>query len=294
MMHVPDGTELLQATTTGILLGGLFAVTALGLSLVLGVMRLVNLVHGEFVVIGAYLASLFLGAAGVDPLLSLPVVALGCAALAYPMHRVLLRPLAGHGPEAPLLTTFALSVIAQNLFILAFTGDTRSIDRPYTRSNVDLGGVTIPTIYLIAFGISAAVFVAVHLVVTRTAFGRRLRAGSEDPQAAVVLGVNTGRLHATTYALGGAVAGLGGGLVGMTFSFTPTSGSQYLLTGFAVVVLGGLGSVVGTAVGGILLGAAEAWGALLFGDGYRLFVGLVAFLVVLAIRPQGLFGRVAT
>jgi branched-chain amino acid transport system permease protein len=290
-MHAPNATELLQAGSTGLLLGGLLGLTALGLSLVLGVMRLVNLVHGEFVIGGAYLAALLLDAAHVDPLLSLPLVAAVAAGVAYPVQRLLLQPLARHGAEAPLLTTFALSVIAQNLLILWRTGNTRSIDRPYTRSSVDLGPVTVPTIYLIAFGISAAVFVAVHLLVTRSAFGRRLRAGSEDPEAAAVLGVRVGRLHATTYALGGAIAGLSGGLVGMAFSFTPTAGTPYLLTGFAVVVLGGLGSVAGTAAGGLLLGLVQALGALVFGDGYRLFVGLVVFLILLAVRPQGLFGR---
>jgi branched-chain amino acid transport system permease protein len=215
------------------------------------------------------------------------------AGVAYPVQRLLLQPLARHGAEAPLLTTFALSVIAQNLLILWRTGNTRSIDRPYTRASVDFGPITVPAIYLIASAISAAVFVAVHLAITRTAFGRRLRAGSEDPEAAAVLGVRVARLHAATYSLGGAIAGLSGGLVGMAFSFTPTAGTSYLLTGFAVVVLGGLGSVVGTAVGGLLLGLVQALGALVFGDGYRLFVGLVVFLILLAIRPQGLFSRAA-
>jgi branched-chain amino acid transport system permease protein len=291
-VNLPTGLELAQSTSTGLLLGGLFALTALGLSLVLGVMRLVNLVHGELVILGAFLAYWVFDSTGLDPLLAVPLVALLGAAVCYPVQRVLLQPLARHGEEAPLITTFALSVIAQNVLILVFRGDTRSIDRPYTRSTVHIGSVTIPAIYLISFGISMAVCLAVHLLVTRTAFGRRLRAASEDPEAAAVVGVAVAGLHARTYALAGAVAGLGGALVGMCFSFTPTSGTEYLLTGFAVVVLGGLGSVVGTVLGGIGLGLAESWGAVVFGDGYRLFVGLVVFLVFLAVRPQGLFGRV--
>jgi branched-chain amino acid transport system permease protein len=290
-MHLPDLAEVIQAIVDGVLLGGLFALTALGLSLVLGVMRLVNLVHGEFVVVGAYLAAVLLESTGVDPLVSLPLVAVLTGALAYPLQRVLLQPLARHGEHAPLLSTFALSVIAQNLLIAGFTGDTRSIDRPYTRSSVELGPLTMPTIYLIAFAACAVVSLAVHLLVYRSAFGRGLRAASEDPQAAAVVGVRVARVHARTYALGGAIAGLGGALVGMAFSFTPTSGTEFLLTGFAVVVLGGLGSVKGTVLGGLLLGVTESSGALVFGDGYRLFVGLLMFLVVLAARPQGLFAR---
>jgi branched-chain amino acid transport system permease protein len=292
-MDLPGPIEVVQATATGVLLGGLFAMTALGLSLVLGVMRLVNLLHGELVVVGAYLATVLLQWAGVDPLLSLPTVALIGGGLAYPLQRLLLQPLARHGEHAALLTTFALSVIAQNLLVAGFTGDTRSIDRSYTRSTLHLGAVTLPTIYLIGFAISLGVSAGVHLLVTASAFGRRLRAASEDPEAAEVLGVPVARLHAATYALGGGVAALSGALIGMTFSFTPSTGTPLLLTGFAIVVLGGLGSVRGTLLGGIVLGVAESWGALAVGDGYRLLVGLVVFLLLLAVRPQGLFGRAA-
>ena len=290
-MNVPDLQELLQATATGLLVGGLFSLTALGLSLVLGVMRLVNLVHGELVIIGSYLSYVLLARFGLDPLMALPLVAVLAGGLAYPIQRVLLQPLARRGEETAMLTSFALSVIVQNLLILWLTGDTRSVDRSYTRATLDLGPVTVPAIYLIAFAIAVAVSAAAHLLVTRTAFGRRLRAGSEDAEAAAVVGVHVPRLHARTYALAGAIAGLSGALAGMAFAFTPTSGGEYLLTGFAVVVLGGLGSVVGTAVGGLVLGIAEACGALLFGDGYRLLVGLTVFLVFLAIRPRGLCGR---
>lgn len=292
-MNAPDLNELLQATSSGLLLGGLFALTALGLSLVVGVMRLVNLVHGELVLIGAYLSFFLFSNLAIDPLLGLPLVAVAAALLAAPIQRVLLQPLSKHGAEAPLLTTFALSVIVQNVIILIAGGNTRSIDRSYTRSVIHLGNITIPTIYLISFVISAVICTVVHVLVTRSAFGRRLRAATEDPIAAAVVGVRVGGLHTITYALAAAVAAVGGALLGMCFSFTPTSGIEYLLTGFTVVVLGGLGSVKGTFVAGLALGLVESWGAMVAGDGYRLFVGLVLLLVVLTVRPQGLFGRTA-
>jgi branched-chain amino acid transport system permease protein len=292
-MSLSSVPELIQATATGVLLGGLFALTALGLSLVLGVMRLVNLVHGEQVVIGAYLAAVLLRYAGAEPVLVIPVVGLLGGVLAYPVQRLLLRPLARHGEQAALLTTFALSVIVQSALIAGFTGDTRSIDRSYTRSTLQIGSVTVPSIYLIGFAVSVGISICVHLLVARTAFGRRLRAASEDPEAAAVVGVAVARVHAGTYALGGGVAACSGALVGMTFSFTPTSGAPLLLTGFAIVVLGGLGSVAGTLLAGVVLGVAESWGALALGDGYRLLIGLLAFLVILAARPQGLLGRPA-
>lgn len=292
-MNPVDPHTLAQALVTGLTLGGLFALAALGLSLVLGVMRLVNLVHGELVLLGAYVSYLLLHLAGLDPLLSLPIVALVMAAAAYPVQALLLRPLAGHGEEAPLLTTFGLSIIAQNLLIFFLTGDTRSIDRPYTRSRLTLGELTVPHVYLIGFGVSLAVIAAAYVLINHSSFGRALRASSEDPVAAAVVGVSVRSVHARTYALGGAVAGTGGALLGMAFSFTPASGTDFLLTGFAVVVLGGLGSVPGTLAGGLALGVAESLGAAVFGDGYRLFFGLVIFLLFLAVRPAGLFGRTA-
>ena len=286
-------STLLQASVTGLLLGALFALAALGLSLVLGVMRLVNLVHGELVVLGAYTSYLLLEHVGVDPLVGLVLVALIMTVLAYPIQTVLLRPLSGRGEEAPLLTTFALSIIAQNLLVAFLSGDTRSIDRPYVRGRFQVGGLTFPYVYLIGAAISLVLFAAVYLLINRAAFGLRLRASAEDPIAASVVGVAVRSVHARTYALAGAVAGIGGALLGMAFSFTPTSGTEYLLTGFAVVVLGGLGSVQGTLAGGLALGLVESLGAAVFGDGYRMFIGLVVFLVFLAVRPQGLFGRTA-
>jgi branched-chain amino acid transport system permease protein len=290
-MTVPDLHSLVQAASSGLLLGGLYALSALGLSLVLGVMRLVNLVHGELVVLGSYLAFVVLDTTGVDPLLALPLVFVAAAAIGYPLHRVLLAPLTRGGEEGPLLTTFALSIIVQTLFIQAFTGDTRALDRPYTRSSLELLGVAVPTMYLAGFTIALAVTAAVHLLMTRTGFGRRLRASAEDPTAAGIVGVNVGRIHGLTFALAAGLAAMGGVLIALCFSFTPTSGTEYLLTAFTIVVLGGLGSVYGTFGGGVTLGILQSVGAVAFGDGYRTFVGLVLFLVILAVRPQGLFRK---
>lgn len=286
-------TGWLQATASGLLIGGLFACSALGLSLVLGVTRLVNLVHGDLVVIGSYVAFAVYAGWGLDPLIGLPLIAVAGGLVGAAVQRSLLQPLIRYGADAPLITTFALSTVVQNVLVLVFKGDTRSIDRPYTRSVLKLGRIVVPTIYLIAFGISVAVCVAVFLLITRTSFGRRLRAASEDDRAAAVLGVRVGGLRTTTYALAAATSAIAGALLGMCFSFTPTSGTEYLLTGMAVVVIGGLGSIKGTVLGGVLLGLVEAWGAYLYGDGYRLFFGVLAFLVLLVIRPQGLYGRTA-
>ncbi len=290
-MHLPAAHTLVTALISGVLLGGLFAVTALGLSLILGVMRLINLVHGELVILGAYLGYELLATWHLDPLLGMLLVAPALALASYPVLRGLLLPLLDKGPEAPLLTTLGLSVIAQNAFIRVFSGDTKAISRSYSSAPLHLGSYDVPEIYAISFGIALLVVGGVHLLVRYTGAGRELRAAAEDPVAAAVMGVNVGWVYARTYAVGAACAGVGGVLVGLAFSFTPTTGTTYLLTGFAVVVLGGLGSVLGTLVGGLGLGVIESLGGALFGDGYRDFIGLVVFLAFLALRPQGLFGR---
>jgi branched-chain amino acid transport system permease protein len=289
---IPTGHEFLQALVSGALLGGLFAITALGLSLVFGVMRLINLVHGELVVLGAYLALELTRRTSIDPLLTIVIVAPVLFIIAAPVHRVLLEPLMDKGAEPPLLTTFGLSIIAQNVFVLLWSGDTQALRAPYASSSIDVFGLGVPAMYAISFALALVLCGAVHVLLQRTGVGREIRAASEDADAASALGVDVRRVHAFVYGLAAACAAVGGVLVGLTFDFTPTTGLTYLLTGFVVVVLGGLGSVKGTLLGAILLGVIESVGAAFFGDGYRDFIGFVAFLIVLSLRPQGLFGRV--
>lgn len=187
-----------------------------------------------------------------------------------------------------MMTMFGVSVIVQNLLLLGFSADSRTLDAPYAARPVTLGPVTVSEIYLIGFAVSVALVVAVHLLVTRTAFGRDLRASSADPAAAAVLGVDVKRVHALTFALGAACAAMGGVLIGTAFSFTPGTGANYLLISFAVVVLGGVGHIFGTLVAGIAMGLLQSVGAVLLGDGYRDLVGLVLFLLALALRPHGI------
>jgi branched-chain amino acid transport system permease protein len=272
-------------------MGGLFAITALGLSLVFGVMRLINLAHGEFMVLGGYIA-FFLGrAAGLDPLICVLIAIPAVALLAYPVQHFMLSPVMSRGAGAPLLITFGVSIVLQNLYVQFFNPEVRSLKAGYAQANFRLLGLTVPWIYIISFGIGVVVLAIAHVAITRTTFGQSLRASAEDPAAAAVMGVNVKRVHAATYAVAAAAAAIGGILVGIMFSFSPTSGTTWLITGFAVVVLGGAGSVKGTLVGGLILGVLESLGATVTGDGWRTFIGYAVFLIVLSIRPRGLFGR---
>lgn len=290
-MTIPNLHVLIDALASGILLGGLFAVAALGLSLVFGVMRMINLVHGEIIVLGAYLSLELTRVLGLDPLLSIVLVAPVLFLIALPLFRFVLEPVLAKGPEPALLTTFGLSIIAQSAFILLFSGDTQTLKAPYSSSSVSVAGFHLPVMYLVSFGVGLILCGAIDQLIRRTGFGREVRAAAEDHEAAATLGVDVRRTNRFVFALAAACAGIGGILVGSTFAFTPTSGLNYLLSGFAVVVLGGLGSVRGTLVGALTLGVIESVGAAFVGDGYRDFIGLVTFLVVLSVRPQGLFGR---
>ena len=275
----------------GFILGGLYAITALGLSMVFGVMRLVNVVHGELLVLGAYLSLFISTGLGVDPFLATLMVAGALFGIGYLLQLWMFNPLMDRGMEPPLLSAFGLSIIAQSLFLVYWTTNTRTINTSYSQQGFRLGGMNVPVIYLIAFGMSLVLIGGIHLFMTRTYPGKAIRAATQDPETARVMGINVKWVYALTYAIGAATTALGGTLIGMTFSFVPASGLPWLLKGFVIVVLGGMGSVVGTLAGGILLGTAEGVGAAIVGTGYRDMIGLIIFLVVLVVRPTGLFGR---
>ena len=230
---------------------------------------------------------------GVDPLVGLPLVALVVSLMALPVQRLLLAPLSSEEPNAPMMTTFGVSIILQNIFLYFFSADTRAIEAPYASLPLQLGPLTVPLIYVIGFALSVAIIFAVHILLYRTAFGRELRASATDAAAAQSVGVNVSRVYTLTFMLGAACAAVGGALIGIIFSFTPTSAATYLLLNFAIVVLGGLGNIVGTLVAGITLGIVQGIGGIALGDGYRDFIGLVLFIAALALRPSGLLKRAA-
>lgn len=284
----------LDVLAAGILSGGLYALIGLGISLVFGVLGLMNLAHGELVIAGAYLASLLVVDFGWDPLLALPLAMAGVALIAYPLQRYLLTPLLRGDKSAPLVATFGLSLLAQALFQGVFGTHPKSLPAPYADSGISVLGLRIQTIYLIAFALTAVLCAATHLVLTRTRAGSAVRAASADPATAAVLGINVSTVYAMTFAGAAALAAAGGVLTGVAQSFTPTSGLPLLLTGMAVMALAGIGSVGGVLLAGIALGVLQSASVQLFGGGMRDVVVYLAFFLVLAVRPQGLFRKAAT
>lgn len=277
-----------STVVNGLLLGGLYAALALGLSLVFGVLRMINLAHGELLVGAAYLSVLVSDHLGLSTLVSLPIVVVAVAAVGYVVQRGVLTDLLLRGPEGALVATFGLSLIAQAVFAEGFSSNTRSLDAPFSTSGMSLLGVQVRTAYVVAFLVGAALCVVAHLVLSRTRVGAVVRAAAADPTTAGLLGYNIKRVYAWTFCAAAAIAAVGGVLLGITFSFTPTTGVPYLLVAIAVVVIGGVGNVAGTFVAGLALGAVQAIATEQFGGGYRDLVVYLLFFAVLVIRPTGL------
>ncbi|GAA5040641.1 branched-chain amino acid transport system permease protein [Thermocatellispora tengchongensis] len=275
----------------GILLGGLYGMSAMGLSLVFGVLRLVNMAHGAMLVLGAYLAVLI--TAGTP--LPLPVAG-ACAVLlagglGYVLQRHLLTAMLVRGANGPLVATFGLSLIASGLVALRFGSDPVSIPTALGTAGWSLWGLDVRAAYAVSFALAGVVAVALHLTLSRTRLGAAVRAAAADPRTADLIGIDVRTLYALVFAVASALAALAGLLVGVAFSVSPQSGTSYLLIAMAVVVLGGIGNVLGTFAGAILLGVVQTLAAAQFGGGYRDLVVYILFFVVLAVLPRGLFGR---
>ena len=283
---------MLQSLVNGVLLGGLYAVIGIGMSMIFGIMRLTNLAHGDLMILVSYLAAVTVSLLGLPPLLTLVLLAPLMFFVGFAIQSSLLNRVLGKGMEPPLLVTFGLSIILQNALLIVFTPDARTLTNPLATKYIALGqNLTVPVIYLLDFLMGVAVIIALSQFFQRTYPGRAIRAAADDEDAAQLMGISTKRIY--SYAMGIAMitAAVAGVLVGMTFTFYPYTGTQYLIIAFGVVVIGGLGNMIGTLVAGIILGLAQLLGAHFFGAGFQLLFGYVVLLVVLAVRPQGIFAR---
>ena len=280
---------LAQDVVNGVLQGGLFALVALGLTLVFGVLGLVNLAHGAVLIAGGYVAYELQRQIGLDPLVSLLIVVPVMFLIAYPVQRYLLTGLMRRGPDVPLVATFGISLIVEGVLAQAFTSNPRALNAAYAVSGLRFLGIHVQVIAVIALGLALAIALAMHMGLTRTRIGIAVRAAAADPATARTMGLDVRRIYAATFAAGAAVAAVGGVIIGLESSLTPTGDLQWLVTGFAVVVLGGIGNVRGTVIAALLLGVVQALGGQVFGSAYSQLVVYGAFFIVLAIRPTGLF-----
>jgi len=278
----------------GVLIGGLYAMFAAGLSLIFGVMRLVNIAHGDLIVLAAYIALMVTQALDVSPLTSLLLVVPLMAVIGYTLQRGLLNRTLGDDLLPPLLVTFGLSIIIQNGLLELFTADSRKLQAgPIEVQTFQLmQGVWIGILPLIQFVVAIGIIAGLETLFYRTALGRAFRATSDDQSVAQLVGLDTRHIFALAMALSLAVVAIAGVFLAVRANFDPAIGPARLIFGFEAVVIGGLGSMWGTLVGGIVLGVAQAIGAQI-DPGWQLLAGHLVFLAVLAVRPQGLFPKVS-
>ena len=279
----------------GVLVGGLYAMFAAGLSLIFGVMKLVNIAHGDLIVLAAYVALMATDALGLNPIASLIVVVPVMAGVGYALQRGLLNRTMGDDILPPLLVTFGLSVILQNGLLEAFSADSRRLQAGAleTASLQLADGLSLGVLPLIQFGLAVAIIAGLHWMFYHTAIGRNFRAVSDDPRVAQLMGLNNRHVFAMAMALSLAIVAVAGVFLAVRTNFDPATGPARLIFGFEAVIIGGLSSLWGTLLGGILLGVVQAIGAEI-DPGWQVLAGHVAFLAVLAVRPQGLLARART
>jgi branched-chain amino acid transport system permease protein len=282
-----------QDLVNGLLAGGIFAVVALGFSLVWGIMNIINLAHGAFVMLGAYTAFVLFSAWNVDPFVSVPIAFVVLFVLGYALQRFILNFVV----RAPILTTFlltfGLSLLIVNIVLLVFHGDIKGITTAYSGANFSIGPVTVAWTKLFTLVAALLITALMQLFLTRTKTGRAIRATSMDIGAAQLSGVRVAHLYAIVFGLGAGLAGAAGALISLSYSLQPSMGDPFVISAFVVCVLGGLGSVSGALVGGLVYGVLEAFGSQYVGTGVQDAVALVVLLIVLIVRPTGIMGRAA-
>jgi branched-chain amino acid transport system permease protein len=283
--------QLLQHLVNGLVLGGTYALLGIGLTLIFGLMSVVNFAHGEFYTLGAYAAFAALALAGLPFFVALAAAIAAGAVLGALCERVLLRPLRGQSIDTIMLVMIGVWIAMQNAELLAWGGVARSIPHPFPTAPLTAGPLSIAPLRVFVVAAAAALITASYLLIQRTKLGTAMRATFQDRDTAALMGVPIGRIHTVTFAFGSALAAAAGALLGPIFLAYPSMGDLASLKAFSVVILGGLGNFAGAALGGIVLGIAEELGAGYISSGYRDAVGFLIIVAVLLLRPAGLFAR---
>jgi len=285
----------LQQLVLGLLIGGLYGLAAAGLSLVFGVLKVLNVAHGQLIMLGGYGAFWLFALWGLDPFASLALVVPGALVLGVILYGALFGWVVRAHEETrvknSLLIGFGLALALDGAAVRLWTADERSITTGYAGAVFAFGGLAVPLVRLASLVLAFALIGGLHLLLRRWRWGRAIRATAEDWEAALMTGIDVRRAYLLAFAIGTALAGAAGTLVSVGYSISPSIGLEWTLKALIVVVLAGLGSMLGTFVGGLVLGLAEAVSATVFGGPYREVVGLVVFFVVLVARPRGLFVR---
>ena len=283
--------ELIVPLVMGILLGGLYAMIALGLSLVFGVIKEINIAHGDLVILGSYFGWVAMTVFGIDPIVSLLIGMPVLFVIGFTIQKYLFNKAYRISMDTVLIIAFGISIILENIFIKLWTPMSRSLTTSYALKSFNIGHFRFPFVYLLDFLVAIGVMVFLHQFLKKTYLGMAIRASAQDSKAAHLSGINTDRVYALTFAISMVIAAISGVFLGLTFPFTPVSGMSFLIIALGVVVLGGLGSILGTFIGGIVFGLAQTLGGHVFGNATQMLIAYVFVLLVLTFIPRGIFGR---
>jgi branched-chain amino acid transport system permease protein len=282
---------IVQTLADGLVLGGIYALGAVGFSLIFGVLHVINLSHGILVLIGAYLALFVSTALGVDPMVTLPVVMLVLGAFGYVYQRFLIQRVVNRSPLGSMLLTFGVAMMLQNVMIWVFSPDMKSITPSYAFSSFHLGPVTFDAVRVTALAASLVLLSCLALLLKFSALGRVIRATAQQTLAAQLCGVNVRHVYALTFAVSAAFAGAAGIVIGIILSFSPNDEALWTLNAFVVVVLGGVGSPAGALLGGLLLGVVNTLTAQYIGPSFPNVTMFLLLVILLLVRPNGLLGN---
>jgi branched-chain amino acid transport system permease protein len=282
---------LAQVLLNGVLIGGIYASFAVGFSLIFGVLRIVNIVHGEFIMIGAFITYWLYKIYGIDPFLSIPVAFSLLFVFGFLLQRYVINRIIEAPEIMSLLLTFGLSLIIVNIALLAWKGDYRLVNPGYAGANFNFANFTIPYIRLATFIFALMAVAGLQLFLQRTDIGRAIRATSQNKEGARLQGVSPASIYAITFGLGAAITGVAGALLSMSFSVFPAMGGDYLLFSFFIVVVGGMGHIPGALAGSFILGILQSVITNFVGAGMTYIVMFCVLYIMLIVRPAGIFGK---
>jgi len=287
-----DPYAALQAVINGLLTGALYALVGMGLALIFGVMRIVNFAHGAFMMLGMYVTYVLFTRTGISPYALFVVTGLALFAFGYGVYFALLRPIHGQSDFMQILLTMGIGLMCSDAVLLIFGADYHQINIPLQDRNFRFGPqISVNAPWVVSFAIAVGLALALYLFVMRTMTGRAARAIAQNRYAAPLMGINVFRVQAISFAVGSAAAGIAGALLLPVFYLYPGVGDQFTLKAFVMVVLGGMGSIVGAALAGLVLGVVESLTSLYWGNEWALAVDFAIFLLVLSLKPSGIFGR---
>ncbi len=284
-------TVFLQAVLSGLLVGGVYALIGIGLTIIFGVMRVINFAHGDLLMLGMYATWFIFTKTGLDPYVALLITAPLLFVWGAFLQKVFINRVLNALPQNQILLTIGLGLIMSNSMMLVFTSDYRILTTSYSSSSFDIGGLSVSQPLLYSFVITAVITTALFWFLSRTDTGQAIRATAQDRDAAQLMGINVRWTSILAFGIGSALSGAAGALIAPTYYIYPQVGSAFTLKAFVIVVLGGMGSIVGATIGGLIIGMTESLAAIYVASGLKELVVFVLFLALLLFRPSGLLGK---